>query len=281
MRAIPARVARRVGLLVAVASMILISVATPAMGSSKATAAATIHAKTDTPVVTGDVWTVYAAGKYSKATITGVVTGAPARSTIKLEARPFPYKSSPKTVREAVLSSTGHYSFTVQPSFATKYWVTVFPLKSDSPITTSSKITVYVAPSTSFLSPVTSCNTAGNRPVCHQSFTLAFRAPASVLYREGHKHIYSYFGLRLSSTGEPPPPRELKLVTFFIYSSLVKVSSTEYKFHLHFSFKVGKDGYYFAINLCTKDTESADGMGLPGHHSCGDTKIPRNIKYLG
>lgn len=281
MKAVSARAIRRVGLLVAVASITLISAATPAMGSSNTTTAATIHAKTDTPVVTGDVWTVYAGGKYSKATITGKVTGATAGSTIKLEARTFPYKSPPKTVGHGVLRSTGTYSFTVEPSYATKYWVTVFPPQSHSPIATSSKVTVYVAPSTSFLSPVTSCNTAGNRPVCHQSFTLAFRAPASVLYREGHKHIYSYFGLRLNPTTEPPPPKELKLVNFFVYSSLVKVSSTEYKFHLHFSFKVGTNAYYFAINLCTKDTESADGMGLPGHHSCGDTKIPRNIKYLG
>jgi hypothetical protein len=131
------------------------------------------------------------------------------------------------------------------------------------------------------LNGATNCNTTGNRPVCHQIYELGFYAPARVLSREGHKHRYTYFGLALSPSKEPPPPKVLKLVKDFSYGSLVKVSSSEYKVSLHFSFEVGTDGYYFAFDVCTKNTESVDGIGLPGHHGCGGNQVSFNSKYLG
>jgi hypothetical protein len=35
-------------------------------------------------------------------------------------------------------------------------------------------------------------------------------------------------------------------------------------------------------DACTKDTESRDGMGLPGHHRCGKRRVKvSGLTYLG
>ena len=32
---------------------------------------------------------------------------------------------------------------------------------------------------------------------------------------------------------------------------------------------------------CSKDTEAADGIGLPGHHGCGAERVLSSAPYLG
>ena len=46
--------------------------------------------------------------------------------------------------------------------------------------------------------------------------------------------------------------------------------------------KVSRNGYYdWQALTCSKDTEAADGIGLPGHHGCGDKTVPLQYSYLG
>ena len=47
------------------------------------------------------------------------------------------------------------------------------------------------------------------------------------------------------------------------------------------SFRVNNDGYAFTFNFCSKDTESKDGINLPGHHGCGTKKRVLASAYLG
>jgi len=47
------------------------------------------------------------------------------------------------------------------------------------------------------------------------------------------------------------------------------------------SFRIGNNGYNFLQHICTKDTESKDGIGLPGHHHCGTRSFSTKTVYLG
>ena len=43
----------------------------------------------------------------------------------------------------------------------------------------------------------------------------------------------------------------------------------------------GNDAYHWDWNACSKDTEAEDGIGLPGHHGCGDERILDSAPYVG
>jgi hypothetical protein len=57
------------------------------------------------------------------------------------------------------------------------------------------------------------------------------------------------------------------------------VSATEYKLTYSFSFRIGNDGYAWNWSACWKDTYSKDGLGLPGHHGCGNKRVRANAIY--
>jgi hypothetical protein len=59
------------------------------------------------------------------------------------------------------------------------------------------------------------------------------------------------------------------------------VNSQQFAVTLTFSFRIGNDGYFFEINACQRDTESKDGLNLPGHHGCGNRSISSTLPYLG
>ena len=48
-----------------------------------------------------------------------------------------------------------------------------------------------------------------------------------------------------------------------------------------FSFRIGNDAYDWDWDACSKDTEAEDGIGLPGHHGCGDERILDSAPYVG
>ena len=49
-----------------------------------------------------------------------------------------------------------------------------------------------------------------------------------------------------------------------------------------YSFSVGHNAAYtWAWNECLKDAVATDGIGLPGHHGCGDQQIASSAPYLG
>jgi hypothetical protein len=241
----------------------------------------TVAATSSNPRVTGDVWVVYQGGKYRSARIHGTITGAASGEVATLYAQRFPYTTAAKPVTSNTLSATGPataYSFTVAPTLATRYQVKVFARKgATTPLAISPRQNVYVVPDGYF----TGGKICGG-PACRETFHVYTIVPSSALGVEMSKHVYPYFGINLSATSTPPPPRWLYLdAGNASVSRPHRISTSKYETTLTFSFTVGNDGYYFKFNACTKDTLSRDGLGLPGSHGCGARRVPATASYLG
>lgn len=104
----------------------------------------------------------------------------------------------------------------------------------------------------------------------------------SALQAEMSKPWYPYFGVNLSSGKEPPPPKWLMLGSGSGHvTASHRISADEFSEMVTFSFRIGNDAYYWDWTTCSKDTESVDGIGLPGHHGCGDERVLDSAPYLG
>ena len=242
----------------------------------------TIFATAKIPPVTHDVLVFYKdSGGFASAKIHGKITGAAAGEVAALYAQQFPYKTRPVRLGAVTLeSSTPVYSFTVTPALATRYAVRLFASgTSKTPLASSAAVNVYVT-NGGFTTGGTTCS----RPVCHEVLHEFTILPSSALGTEIGKHQYLYFGLSLSATGEPPPPHWPYLNAGSpTQTKSRRVNAGEYETTITFTFTVGNDGWYWLWSSCVKDTESKDGLGLPGHHGCGTlSRIPSNaFVYLG
>lgn len=252
-------------------------------GSALATQAApsvSINVTSLIPKVTHDLYVVFENGKYSAATISGSVSGATSGEVAVLYAQPFKSKSAP--VPGATVTLTGSasqtYSFSEKPSVATKYTVKVFPSStSATAVAKSATDIVYVITRQALAHNKVSCP----RPLCHETIRITTRLPASAYKKEAGKKLYFYLGVRLSASGNPGIPKTLKLTSATI-SRATKISATEFSRTVSFSFRIGPtDAASWEFAWCTKNTESKDGINLPGHHGCGDKKISSRITFLG
>jgi hypothetical protein len=117
--------------------------------------------------------------------------------------------------------------------------------------------------------------------VCHEKIRVTESVPASTLRAEISKHWYFYFALNLNPNRTPPTPRFARLDTNVSITPPVAGGSSRFTRTLSWSFRIGREGYAFVWTVCTKDTESADGLGLPGHHACGVKVIDTTAEYLG
>jgi len=256
------------------------AIATPLAAVVPAQAAAptiTIAAASKIKPVTGDVYVVYLGGSYNNATIHGTITAAAAGEVATLYAQRFPYTKAPAPLRSVTLSGSGTrtYSFTVTPTLATRYKVKLFA--KSTLLATSPTKSVYVVANGS----VTGGAPCG-RPVCKETFHVYTVLPSSALGVEMRKHVYPYFGLNLSPVVEPPPPTWLYLnAGHASVSAARRINANVFENTITFTFTIGNDGYYWAWIACTKDTVSADGLGLPGYHGCGASKVLRTVAYLG
>jgi len=243
-------------------------------------AAPSVSIKVSSPIgkITNDVLVAFEDGKYSVATIGGSVSGATSGEVAELYAQPFKSKSAPVSGETTTLTGAASqtYSFTATPSVATKYTVKVFPSStSTTAVATSAAKIVYVVTNYTFTDKF-KCP----RPSCHETIHLTTEVPASARRAEAAKKLYFYLGLKLSATGIPGYPKTLELTKATI-SKATKVSATAFKRTITFSFRIGDDGARWKFAWCSKDTESKDGVGLPGRHGCGDKKISAKIRYLG
>jgi hypothetical protein len=186
--------------------------------------------------------------------------------TVELQASTFPFTAGFATVAQTTTGVGGSFDFTSQQTLATQYRVV---LASD-PATQSSAVTVYV---------LTNTSTAGGgiyrtcrRSGCHKHFQNTPVFPAAVASLEGAKRAYYYFGIRYTALGQTPP-HYLKLVKI---GRLHQLDATQYR--TGFSVNLPKrspkgNAYHYTWAICTKDTESQDGLGFPGHHHCGARRI--------
>jgi hypothetical protein len=58
-----------------------------------------------------------------------------------------------------------------------------------------------------------------------------------------------------------------------------RISAGKFENTISFTFAVGSDGWYWNWATCSKDTESKDGLGLPGYHGCGTLSRISGIVY--
>jgi hypothetical protein len=240
----------------------------------------TIAAKSELKPVTGDVFVVYHVSAASSAKLTGTITGGAAGEVAALYAQPFPYKKAGARVASITLKAAKTaYSFTVKPTLATHYAVKLFASgTATAPVASSSARAIYVV-NEQTIGASQKCG----RPTCHETYHVDTFAPASALKVEMAKHLYPYFGLNLSATHAPGPPKWLYLNAGHpTVTKSRRLSATEFENTLKFSFTIGNNGYYFIPAFCTKDAETSDGIGLPGRHGCGASRLLATLTaYLG
>jgi hypothetical protein len=217
---------------------------------------------------------------YDQAKLQGVVTGAPAGSAVELFSSTFPIKAPNTRVASAELvPSAGKaiYSFTESPQLATRYLVElVLPGPNAKVLARSAPSVVYVAAGSRFDGTYTTCG----RPVCHETLSITFIFPPSIAARESAKRWYIYLGLSLAPSKEPPPPK-IEYLHANLSASSSEIGPTSYKKTLRLSFTIGNEAYRWNWTICDRDTESADGFGLPGYHGCGASSVEASGGYLG
>lgn len=262
------------------AGVLALGVSLAAAGQAQAAAPTiSIAASTKLPPITHDALVLYQFGAYSSAKIHGTIAGAAAGEVARLYVQQFPYKKAATAVATVTLTaSKASYSFTVSPSLATHYWVKLFPSKAATiPVASSKLQNVYVT----VVNVPTGVKPCG-RPTCHETLTLTTKVPSSALKTEMAKRVYAYFGLSLSKSGIPKAPSTLiRNGGKAVISKATRTSATKYKFTIKFTFTVGNDGYHWIWNECSRDSVSKDGIGLPGTHGCGTSKISASTPYLG
>jgi len=245
--------------------------------------AITIAATSKIGPVTGYVVVEYRGGKDASARIHGTITGATAGEVATLYAQSFPYAKVPAPVGSATLRAAGTtaYSFTVTPTLATRYQVKLFARKTAArPLATSPVKNVYV----SFGGTMTTSGPCGP-PTCHVTSHVFLIVPSSALQVEMSKRFYSYFAVRFGPPHGPTPPLPEWLYLNAGHASFTaaqRISADEFEKTVTFSFAIGANSSEsVAWLVCTRDTLSEDGIGLPGHHGCGSSRIRRTVNYLG
>jgi hypothetical protein len=231
----------------------------------------------------GDVWVMYGDGGAAQAQVYGEVKGARRGYVARLYAQPFPFTAKPAAVTSVTLHPAhklAPYAFNVTPVQATRYYVSVFASRKSKRLLGSSPTTAVYVATTMTHTTARTCS----RPTCHETFTLKVRVPPSALGTELAKRWYTYFGLTLSKSATlPKGPAVLQLGAGSPkIGTPRRVSADEYAVTVTFSFPIGKKGantWFWAA--CAPDSETADGIGLPGAHGCGAKAIPAVHSYLG
>jgi hypothetical protein len=252
----------------------------PAEAASISTYSISIHAKNPHYVnVGGDTFVVYDWTGLQNATISGTVSGATSGDVLTLLAEPFHATHYSQVGTPATITSaTQNYSFSVRPTLETKYEVQV---TTGTTVDVTSKVQpVYVA---LFQNPYHFAYTKCTRTACTFVVNTKTHVPASAYRTETTKHWYLYLGVnRSNGTPSKKPPKYLSLWKASSVSKVKRLSSTS--FEVTFSYRIGFDGKRTFLpfpSFCTKDALTKDGIGLPGHHSCGAKRIRSNIAYLG
>jgi hypothetical protein len=238
----------------------------------------TLTTKSKLPKVTGDTLVLFRSGNDAVATISGSVTGAAAGDTATLLAEPFGATKYVPVGSPLKLGSGSAvpYSFRVTPLLATSYEVRV-ATSAGKKLGTSAPGTVYVTGS----GAVTGSRHC-RRPVCHITLHLWLKVPATAYKTEAAKHVYLYSRLRLAAKHVPALPKVLELNRKATASRPDKLHAYEFKITVRFAFDIGEhSAYRWRVNFCTRDSESADGLGLPGQHGCGKKWIKAEPAYLG
>jgi len=253
---------------------VLAAGAVPALAAGSRAPGVSITVSSHLARVSGHVLVAYGAGGLADATISGTVTGGHG-DRVQLLADRFGSRTFTADGPSRAVAGSGKYSFRVQPPLMTEYRVQL--LSGPTVIRRSSLVTVFVE--------ATVGQTGGGKcrqSPCVQTLHLSVTVPPSAYRREAGKHWFLYSGLRLGQPGHIPPlPRFLTLDRHARASKARRARADEFLITLKYTFNIGGNSYRLAMNYCTRDSLAADGLGLPGHHGCGDKRIKLNAGYLG
>jgi hypothetical protein len=216
-------------------------------------------------------------GNLDAATISGTIKGASSADDARLFAEPFGAKSFKFTGQVLPLpsGSTVGYEFPVKPSVATKYQVRVS--NGATVLATSAAATVYVTEGSGHNKITTHCS--GGR--CTTTWDVYVVVATTKAERtESAKRWYLYFAI---DTHLPRLPKSLPRDNSASAARPRRVNALEYEVTLTFRFRttIKNPSSDILPAGCTKDTESTDGYGLPGHHGCGASKISTSSPYVG
>jgi hypothetical protein len=229
------------------------------------------------PRVKPYTYVLYRQGGYAIARVTADISGASGASA-QLMARRFGARSfTPAGPPVALTSSAQVVRFEVTPSLATRYEVRV---TSGSTVdVTSASVTVYVALAQEIAAVPSKKCTATQ---CTERLVTDTQVPASAYKTEAAKRWYLYLGVN-QSAGQPSTgaPKYLNRSGISTASAARRLSATEFKVVFTFRARVDRKNVVLYPNACTKDTESKDGLGLPGHHGCGSKRVLAGAVYLG
>jgi hypothetical protein len=204
--------------------------------------------------------------------VSGKVTNASSGDEATLTAEPFGAKSFKAVGTPVALTpnsaGVARYSFNVSPSLATQYKVQV----SGTNTATSGVASVYVTEG----GRITDIKAHASGKKISFSFRLYIELPPSALNTEIGKHWYEYLAV-----GYPNFPKYASLSKSATVSKAKKVKAGEYYRTFSYSFRARNDKANPDPIECVKDTESRDGLGLPGHHGCGAKRVLTSPLYLG
>ncbi len=264
---------------VAVAGGLIAAGVAPAAQASPATYGVTISATSphypgaSHGKVLGFALVIYKAtkGSANTAVISGTVTGALSGDVATLYAEPFGAHSFASTGMTVTLTGPSQaYSFPVKPSLATKYEVKVTTLAIVD--ATSAVQTVYVTAGEAEKHFTEKCRGLS----CTFTYRLYVSLAHSAYATESGKHVYLYDALFFGKQ-----PTTFSLVPKATASKAHKVNAGEFYNLITFHVKFRNRSQFWAPASCSKDTESRDGLGLPGHHGCGEKRFSAKTVYLG
>lgn len=251
----------------------------PAEAASQAGYGVTIGATGTAPAaVKGKIYgyavVAYKVKSHDTAAIGGTITGATAGDVVTLLAKGFRARSfTPRARKTLAASGTSRYSFAVTPSLATAYKVQV---STGSRVDlTSATVMVYVEAGGHGAGVHERCSSTS----CTYSYSVYTAFPASAYRTESRKPVIFYLAQWRSNR---------HLASWFYLSSKDKaskprrVNSGEFEQTLTWFVSV-LAGKYWIPQACTRDEVGTDGVGLPGHHGCGDKRVSVRaaLTYLG
>lgn len=228
------------------------------------------------PRISKHTLVIYKTKGFRTATISGTVTGAVTGDVATLWSEPFGANVFTATTSMVTLTPDGEtptqstYTFSATPTRATAYEVKV--TTGTTPDATSKPVTVFVTEGGKLSKSRTKCSSTS----CTFSYKITEVLPASAYKTETHKHFYEYLAV-----GYPRLPGRYTLDKAATASRIRKINSGEFALTFTWHVTLHHGAANWTTVVCTKDSESKDGMGLPGRHSCGNQHISRKLRYLG